>query len=170
LIFVTLGTHHDPFPRLIDGLQALDGQDLVVQHGHSPAPLHVADAIDFLPFADLMEQIRTADAVVTHAGVGSILTCLRLGRTPLVVPRQRRFGEHVDDHQVELTRALADDGKVLPVWDVADLPELVEAAPEPVAVLDNHAGAGLQLAVREALQPQPRRFFRRSRPAVSIAS
>ena len=81
-----------------------------------------------------MEHIRVADVVVTHAGVGSILTCLRLGRTPLVVPRQSRFGEHVDDHQVELTRALADDGKVIPVWDVADLPALVESAPAPAAV------------------------------------
>ena len=169
MIFVTLGTHHDPFPRLIDGLQALDRQDLVVQHGHSPAPLHAANPVQFLPFVDLMEHIRTADVVVTHAGVGSILTCLRLGRTPLVVPRQSRFGEHVDDHQVELTRAMADDGKVIPVWDVADLPALVEIVPEP-AVLDGHAGDGLQRAVREALQPRPRRFFRRSRPAVSIAS
>jgi UDP-N-acetylglucosamine transferase subunit ALG13 len=170
LIFVTLGTHHDPFPRLIDGLQALDGQDLVVQYGHSPAPLHAANPVQFLPFEDLIEHIRTADAVVTHAGVGSILNCLRLGRTPIVIPRQKRFGEHVDDHQVELTRALADDGKVIPVWDVTDLPALVESVPEPAAVLDEYAGDGLQGAVREALQPRPRRFFRRSRPAVSIAS
>ena len=170
MIFVTLGTHHDPFPRLIEGLQSLDGQDLVVQYGHSPAPLHATETIQFLPFVDLQERIRTADVVVTHAGVGSILNCLRLGRTPLVVPRQSRFGEHVDNHQVELTRAMANDGKVIPVWDVADLPELVELVPEPAAVLDGHAGDGLQRAVREALQPKPRRFFRRSRVAVPLAS
>ena len=170
MIFATLGTHHDPFPRLIDGLQALDRRDLVVQYGHSPAPVHAANPVQFLPFADLMEHIRTADVVVTHAGVGSILTCLRLGRTPLVVPRQSCFGEHVDDHQVELTHALAEDGKVIPVWDVADLPALVEIVPEPPPMLDEHAehaSAGLQRAVREALQPRPRRFFRRSRPAIA---
>jgi UDP-N-acetylglucosamine transferase subunit ALG13 len=170
LIFVTLGTHHDPFPRLIDGLHGLDEEDLVVQYGHSPAPLHAAETIQFLPFVDLIERIRAADVVVTHAGVGSILNCLRMGRTPLVVPRQSRFGEHVDDHQVELTRALAEDGKVIPVWDVEDLPALIETVPEPAPVFDGHAGDGLQRAVREALQPKPRRFLRRSRPAVPIAS
>jgi UDP-N-acetylglucosamine transferase subunit ALG13 len=152
VIFVTLGTHHDPFPRLIEGLQALDAEELVVQYGHSPAPLHAAETSQFLPFEDLIEQIRTADVVVTHAGVGSILTCLRLGRTPLVVPRQSRFGEHVDDHQVELTRALARERKVIPVWDMSDLPRLVEVAPAP-AVLDNSANDGFHRAVRDALRP-----------------
>jgi UDP-N-acetylglucosamine transferase subunit ALG13 len=169
LIFVTLGTHHDPFPRLIEGLQALDGHELVVQYGHSPAPLVATETTQFLPFEDLMEQIRAAHVVVTHAGVGSILTCLRLGRTPLVVPRQSRFGEHVDDHQVELTRALADERKVIPVWDIADLPRLVEVA-RPPAVLDNRANDPFHQAVRDALRPERRRFFRRSKNPVSIAS
>ena len=169
MIFVTLGTHHDPFPRLIEGLQALDGDELVVQYGHSPAPLHAAETNQFLPFESLIEQIRTADVVVTHAGVGSILTCLRLGRTPLVVPRQSRFGEHVDDHQVELTRALADDRKVIPVWDLDDLPRLVDVAPPPAA-FNNAANDGFHQAVREALRPERRRFFRRSKEAVPIAS
>ena len=148
MIFVTLGTHHDPFPRLIEGLQALDGDELVVQYGHSPAPLHAAETIQFLPFEELLEQIRTADTVVTHAGVGSILNCLRLGRTPLVVPRQSRFGEHVDDHQVELTRALADDGKVIPVWDVADLPGLLEVAPPPAVVARSRTTASTKRSGR----------------------
>jgi UDP-N-acetylglucosamine transferase subunit ALG13 len=152
LIFVTLGTHHDPFPRLIDGLREIADAELVVQHGHSPAPASAAKVMPFLPYPDLVGQIRTAYAVITHAGVGSILTCLRLGKTPLVVPRQRQFGEHVDDHQVELTRALAEAGKVIPVWDVADLPELIEVAPTP-ATSDSRANRGLHRALREALLP-----------------
>ena len=169
MIFITLGTHHDPFPRLIDGLRGLRADELVVQYGHSPAPLHASNAAQFLPFVELVEHIRTADAVVTHAGVGSILTCLRLGKTPLVVPRQSSFGEHVDDHQVELTHALADAGKVIPVWDVSDLPDLVEVA-VPTPTFENGANDGFHRAVRDALRPAPRRFFRRSRAAASIAS
>jgi UDP-N-acetylglucosamine transferase subunit ALG13 len=169
VIFVTLGTHHDPFPRLIEGLRTLDGDELVVQHGHSPAPLDAARATRFMPFEEMLEQIRAADAVVTHAGVGTILTCLRLGRTPLVVPRQRRLGEHVDDHQVELTRALADERKVVPVWDMADLPKLVEVAP-PARAFDDGANDGFHQAVRDALRPAPRRFRRRPKNAVPIAS
>ena len=169
MIFVTLGTHQDPFPRLIEGLQRLEGHDLVVQHGHSPAPIHAAETADFLSFEQLLEQIRRADAVVTHAGVGSILTCLRLGRTPLVVPRQSRFGEHVDDHQVELTEALAGDGKVVPVWDVGDLPDLIDVAPAE-AVFDVGQNEGFHEAVREALIVPRRRFRRAKTAAVPIAS
>jgi len=170
VIFVTLGTHHDPFPRLIEGLQQLDGDELVVQHGHSPAPIHAAETADFLSFEQLLERIRLSDAVVTHAGVGSILTCLRLGRIPLVVPRQSRFGEHVDDHQVELTRALADDGKVIPVWDVAELPDLIEVAPA-AATFESSVNESFHQALRDALvTAPPRRRFRRSKVAVPIAS
>lgn len=129
MIFVTLGTHHDPFPRLIDALAELPPGDLVVQHGYSPPPHAAAEAVDFLPFADMVERIRAADAVVTHAGVGSILLCLQGGHTPLVVPRRRQNAEHVDDHQVELTRALAERGRVIPVWEVGDLPRLVAGLP-----------------------------------------
>jgi UDP-N-acetylglucosamine--N-acetylmuramyl-(pentapeptide) pyrophosphoryl-undecaprenol N-acetylglucosamine transferase len=150
VIFVTLGTNHDPFTRLVDGLAALPGDELVVQHGHSPAPPGVAEAVDFLPFADLLDRIRAADVVITHAGVGSILLCLRNGRTPLVVPRRRVHGEHVDDHQVELTSALDEAGKVVPVWDVAELPRLVAAAPPPIEPQPPAEGA-LHRAVRAAL-------------------
>ncbi|MGH2838039.1 MAG: glycosyltransferase, partial [Thermoleophilaceae bacterium] len=136
---------------------------------HSPAPIHAAETADFLSFEALLDRIRAADAVITHAGVGSILTCLRLGRTPLVVPRQSSFGEHVDDHQVELTQALADDGKVIPVWEIADLPDLVEVAPAEAA-FDDSANDGLHQAVRDALLPVPRRRFRRSKTSVPIAS
>ncbi len=150
MIFVIVGTHHDPFPRLINGLSALPPDDLVVQYGHSPAPRAAAEVIDFLPFADMVERIRAADVVVTHAGVGSILLCLRNGRTPLVVPRRRRHGEHVDDHQVELTEALAERAKVVPVWNVGDLPRLVTTAPAPTGPRPPEPGP-FHDAVRAAL-------------------
>ena len=150
MIFVTLGTHHDPFPRLLHGVGALPSDELVVQYGHSARPHAAAEAIDFLPFADMVERIRAADVVVTHAGVGSILLCLRSGRTPLVVPRLRRHEEHVDDHQVELTQALAERGRVIPVWDVDDLPDLVAAAPAPTDPRPPKPGS-LHDAVRAAL-------------------
>ena len=150
MIFVTVGTHHDPFGRLIDALAGLPADELVVQHGHSPAPARAREAVAFLPFEELVERIRAADVVITHAGVGSILLALREGRTPLVVPRRRAHGEHVDDHQVEFTAALADAGKVVPVWDVARLPELVARAPAAADPRPPVEGE-LQRAVRAAL-------------------
>jgi UDP-N-acetylglucosamine transferase subunit ALG13 len=150
VIFVTLGTHHDPFPRLIDALGSLPGDELVVQHGHSAAPAGVREAVPFLSFAEMLERVRAADAVVTHAGVGSILLARREGHTPVVVPRLHRFGEHVDDHQVELTEALAADGKVIPAWEGTDLAAAVRSAPRRSEPRPPVAGP-LHVALREAL-------------------
>jgi UDP-N-acetylglucosamine transferase subunit ALG13 len=150
VIFVTLGTHHQPFPRFIDALTALPPGDLVVQHGHSAAPEGVREAVPFLGFAEMLERVDAADVVVTHAGVGSILLARRAGHTPVVVPRQHRHGEHVDDHQVELTQALAADGKVVAVWDTAELAGAVAAVPARGAPRPPVEGS-LHRAVREAL-------------------
>jgi UDP-N-acetylglucosamine transferase subunit ALG13 len=129
LIFVTVGTHHQPFERLLDGLSTLDAGELVVQYGPGKPPPGVARAEAFMPFEAMVECFREAEVVVTHAGVGSILCARREGHTPLVVPRQHALGEHVDEHQAELTRALEALGSVVAVWDVGDLASLVAAAP-----------------------------------------
>jgi UDP-N-acetylglucosamine transferase subunit ALG13 len=130
VIFVTVGTHHQPFERLLSALSALDGDELVVQHGPGEPPPGVGRAEAYMPFDEVQRNLREADAVITHAGVGSILCAIREGHTPLVVPRRHDLGEHVDDHQAELTRALEGRGGVIAVWDVERLSELVKSAPQ----------------------------------------
>jgi UDP-N-acetylglucosamine transferase subunit ALG13 len=139
VIFVTVGTHHQPFERMLDGLDQLDGAELVVQYGPGVPPPGVARAEAFMPFEAMVECFRTAEKVVTHAGVGSILCARREGHTPLVVPRRHDLGEHVDEHQAELTRALEARGSVIAVWDVAQLAEQVEAAPPRQAAAESSA-------------------------------
>lgn len=68
----------------------------------------------------LESAMAQADVVVTHAGVGSALTALRVGKVPLLIPRRKVYGEHVDDHQVQLSRVLADRGLAI-VSDVNNL-------------------------------------------------
>jgi len=117
VIFATVGTHQDPFERMIAGLEQLPNRDqLVVQYGYARPPEGVGRAIDFIPFEEMEANFAAAEAVITHAGVGSILCARRAGHLPIVVPRFAELGEHVDDHQVELTRALAERGEVEPVW------------------------------------------------------
>ncbi|HEY7456602.1 MAG TPA: glycosyltransferase [Solirubrobacterales bacterium] len=128
MIFVTVGTHHQPFTRLLDALAGLEGE-LVVQYGPGAPPPSAARAEAYMPFDAMLECFRRADTVVTHAGVGSILCARREGHTPLVVPRRHDLGEHVDDHQAELTRALAERGSVIAVWDVGELARAVAGAP-----------------------------------------
>jgi UDP-N-acetylglucosamine transferase subunit ALG13 len=128
LIFVTVGTHGQPFARLLDALAGID-EELVVQYGPGRAPAGVAVAEAFMPFDQMLANFRRAEKVITHAGVGSILCASREGHLPLVVPRRHDLGEHVDEHQAELTRHLAERGSVIAVWDTADLPALLADAP-----------------------------------------
>ena len=108
MILVSVGTHHQPFDRLVSACAALaaSGEEVVVQRGVSrlsPAGCTVVDQVR----PDVLETwMRTARVVILHAGSSSFLQARALGRVPIVVPRRARYGEHVDDHQVELARSL----------------------------------------------------------------
>jgi UDP-N-acetylglucosamine transferase subunit ALG13 len=150
MIFVTVGTHQQPFERLIGALRSLDRADLVVQYGYAEAPAGVAHATAFMSFPEMLRHFEDADAVITHAGVGSILCATNAGHVPIVVPRLKRYGEHVDDHQVELVRELEQAGNVLVVEDVERLAEALERMPPRRPRAERGAGP-LQAAVRDAM-------------------
>jgi UDP-N-acetylglucosamine transferase subunit ALG13 len=73
-------------------------------------------------------HIRAARVVVTHAGAGSVLTCLAAGTRPIVIPRLRRYGETSDDHQLAFGRRLDEVGLVTLVEDLRLLADVVGAA------------------------------------------
>ena len=127
MILATVGTHGDPFPRFLDLITELD-DEVVLQYGHNPRPENFSDAVAFMAFDEMVAHMHAADAVVTHAGVGSILCARDAGHVPVVVPRLKRFGEHVDDHQAELSRSLEEGGHVVVVWEDGGLRDAVERA------------------------------------------
>lgn len=130
MIFVSVGTLHYPFGRLMAALRDLPADQLVVQHGPATPPPGVAEAAPFLRLNELTARIDSADHVITHAGCGTIFHAIRAGHTPIVVPRLKRFGEHVDDHQLELALSLAAEGKVIAVSDTAELGAALARVPE----------------------------------------
>jgi UDP-N-acetylglucosamine transferase subunit ALG13 len=138
--------------RLIEALDGLPADELVVQHGHAPPPRRARESVTFMAFGDMLERFEAADVVITHAGVGSVLCATRAGHTPLVVPRLRRLGEHVDDHQVELAEALEQAGSVVAVWDLGELAAAVASAP-PRRPPAEQGERRLHAAVREQLAP-----------------
>ena len=154
MIFATVGTHQQPFQRLLDALGELEVDELVVQHGAGAAPANAARAEAFMPFDAMLECFRAADRVITHAGVGSVLCATREGHVPLVVPRRPELGEHVDGHQAELTRALGEQGSVIPVWETAELAALLAGALRRSEVKER-AAPGLCVSVRAALLGYP---------------
>ncbi len=118
VIFVTLGTHEQPFDRALDLVATLARRDRVlVQHGATPprAGLSGVEWTEYLDWEPLSACMRDAEVVITHAGVGSAVTALRAGKKPVLVPRLARYGEHVDDHQLELAERLAEFGLAV-VW------------------------------------------------------
>ena len=126
MILVTVGTHEDPFDRLLHGVEGLPrGEELIVQHGPSTVRPPGARCHAYLPFEELQAHVRRARVVIAHAGVGSIMGALAAGHRPLVVPRLCRHGEHVDDHQLPLARRLAAAGAVVLVEDAATIPDMV---------------------------------------------
>jgi len=159
MIVVTVGTNEAPFDRLLRSLVELPpDESVVVQYGHSPK-IHArhAEAVDFMPFDAMVETIRRARVVVTHAGVGSVMVSLSQGKRPIVVPRRKTLGEAVDDHQLQLARRFAEAGLVTLVEATESLPRLVAGGHEPIAV----AQASEQLAgdirsfLDEAVTAQP---------------
>jgi UDP-N-acetylglucosamine transferase subunit ALG13 len=128
MIFVTCGSSHFQFERMMRALDALPGDDLHVQHGPAVPPL-CAEAYPYLPFDDIVDKIKAADVVISHAGVGSILCAIRAGHTPIIFPRLKRYHETVDDHQAELAEALAERGTAIVAWTPEDIPAAVAAVP-----------------------------------------
>jgi UDP-N-acetylglucosamine transferase subunit ALG13 len=113
VILVVVGSSTIPFDRLLAAVDTIPGDEPVLaQHGASTVRPGRATCVEFMDFDEMHEQIRNARVVVTHAGVGTILISLMNGKRPVVVPREQRFGEAVDDHQLELAARLAQDGLV----------------------------------------------------------
>lgn len=149
MILVTTGTNAPPFDRLLREVEQLSHHEsVVVQHGPSSLRPSGATCVDYVSFDRFVELVRAARVVVTHAGVGSILVALMNGKRPFVVPRVARFGEHVDDHQVELARRLSEIGVVTLVEDPRELeaairgdmtPRVADAIDHPRQLIDQLA-------------------------------
>lgn len=120
-VLVSLGTSDRfPFRRLIERLVAImpSGTDVTWQVGSTVVDDLGISADPFLDGARMEQELRSADAVVTHAGTGSALAALRAGRCAVLVPRRPDLGEFPDDHQMLLGRDL--DEKLLAICRDAD--------------------------------------------------
>jgi UDP-N-acetylglucosamine transferase subunit ALG13 len=117
-VFVSVGTDFHPFDRLcqwVDGWLADGGKAVArcfVQTGTSTPPRH-AEHGQYLGHEQMESMMREAAVVVCHGGPGTIMLAATMGKRPIVVPRRKAAGEHVDDHQHSFTRRIAADGAIL---------------------------------------------------------
>jgi UDP-N-acetylglucosamine transferase subunit ALG13 len=147
MIFVSVGTHEAPFDRMLRAVYDLDlDEELVVQHGPSGIRHDRAAEAEFLSFDAVVDCIRKARAVVMHAGVGSVMISLANGKRPIVMARQREFGEHVDDHQLELARRLEASGLVTLVEDGDALAAALAGETQPAGQMNGVPWLGTDLS------------------------
>ena len=116
-VVVTLGTHRGyGFARLVRHLLAILPRetDVLWQTGDTDTGGLGISGHRALPERDLIQAIREADVVVAHAGVGAALITLEAGKCPVLVPRRRARGEHVDDHQTQIATELGNRALSVP--------------------------------------------------------
>ncbi len=123
-VFVTLGTIRPwRFDALVDRLLDILPPDchVVWQLGATTRSDIPGSVYSQLPAREFDEEAQAADVVVSHAGVGSVLRLLELGVAPILVPRSAARGEHVDDHQHQLTAAMRETGCAVTIDSPEDL-------------------------------------------------
>ncbi len=131
MIFVTMGTQKFQMNRLVkaaDELAEQISEEVFVQKGWSDyAPKH-CKFTDFMDATDYNQKISECSVLVTHAGVGTIVTGIKAGKPIIVVPRMNRYLEHVDDHQRQIAEAFSAKGCVLCCEEVEKLSEYIDKA------------------------------------------
>jgi UDP-N-acetylglucosamine transferase subunit ALG13 len=125
-LFVTVGTQY-PFDRLVRTIDQWAGRrddmEIFAQTGpteYRPRNMRFAAFIDA---EECSRQVEQADAVLAHAGMGSIITAMQSGKLIVVMPRRADLGEHRNDHQMATARKLLAQGKVIVAFDESHLLE-----------------------------------------------
>lgn len=155
MIFVTVGTHEQPFNRLISHIDTLKKNDLItenftIQTGYSTYIPQYCTWQKLYPYQTMIQNIKDAHIVITHGGPSSFLMALQMGKIPIVVPRQKQFGEHVNDHQLTFCRAVKErKGNIILVEDITKLGEIITqydtiAASMPDEMKSNNASFNME--------------------------
>lgn len=110
MITIALGTEKFQFTRPIEWvLKAMNNniispdEPVFVQCGNTifkELPKNFA-VVPYLPYNDLVDKFRKADIIICHAGIGNFLDCVDLGRMPIIIPRDAKLHEHLDNHQFD---------------------------------------------------------------------
>lgn len=130
MIFVTVGTHEQQFNRLIECMDKWAGEhdeEVVIQSGYSTYEPKNCKWKKLFSYKEMKKNIEEARIIVTHGGPSSFIAPLQIGKTPIVVPRKKDFDEHVNNHQVNFCKQVAERmGTIYVVENVDELPEIIK--------------------------------------------
>ena len=131
MILVTLGTQDKNFVRLLEKIDQLINNGLIkdkviVQAGFTKYNSENMEIFDLIPqdeFNDLMDK---ADIIITHGGVGNIISALEKNKKVIAVPRLAKYGEHINDHQTQIIAKFNSLGYIIGLQDVDELDDAVK--------------------------------------------
>ena len=126
MILVLLGTQNNSFHRLLDEIQRnIDNgnilDEVIVQKGYTKFESKNMTLYNQLPIDELNQLIEKADLVITHGGVGSIVTSISMNKKVIAVPRLSIYDEHVNDHQLDIIESFNEMGYIIGLQNVDEL-------------------------------------------------
>ena len=131
MIFVTVGTHEQPFDRLIKAVDELKKsgvitEEVIIQTGYSEYIPQACKWEKLFSYQEMQSNVKDARIVITHGGPSSFIMPLQMGKTPIVVPRKKEYNEHVNDHQYTFAKAVEErQGNIIVIEDVNELGEVI---------------------------------------------
>lgn len=133
MILILLGTQDKQFTRLLKAVDdAINNgyikEEVVAQAGFTKYNSDNIKIFDLIPKEEYENIIKMADLIITHAGVGSILTGLKHGKKVIAAARLKEYKEHTNNHQVEILNEFYNAGYILKIDNFADLPKVINDA------------------------------------------
>lgn len=137
MIFVTVGTHEQQFNRLIECMDKWakeHDEEVVLQTGYSNYEPHNCKWKRLFSYTEMAQNIADARIVITHGGPSSFIAPLQIGKIPIVVPRRKDYDEHVNNHQVNFCRQVAERmGTIILVDNINEISDVIEKYDEIIA-------------------------------------
>jgi UDP-N-acetylglucosamine transferase subunit ALG13 len=134
MILVLLGTQNNSFNRLLTEIdncieQKIITEEVIVQAGYTKYKSDKMKIFDFIPVEQFSELLDQSNLIITHGGVGSIITSLKLGKKIIAVPRLKKYNEHVNDHQIQIVENFDKAGYLKGVFDINNLGQVIKSMP-----------------------------------------
>lgn len=132
MILVTLGTQDKQFYRILEALEVkldkhLIDDEVVVQAGCSADfKSKYMKIFDLIPMDEFDEMIKKCDLLITHGGVGSIITGLKNNKKVIAAARLSKYNEHVNDHQLQIIDNFSREGYILKLDNFDDIDKLIK--------------------------------------------
>ena len=110
MIFVSVGTQKKNFNRLFEYLKEIKDEEVIIQCGFNTVePQNNFKIYKFIPFDELKFYIDKCDVLVTHGGPDNIFYALNKNKKVILVPRMKKYKEHINDHQVYFSNYMKDN-------------------------------------------------------------